>query len=240
MKKYTNLFFISILVFSVLGFYRTSQAVEGPNNYRAVQGQEVKNVNDGFKAKREEVRKELEIKREEIKEKRAEIANEIKVRREEMKQKMETLREGLKQEKDQVKAKIKEARIEIREKALGIFDNIADRLSIAIEKVNTHITNLKAKGVDTTKAEEYVDIAEKKLDEAKTKITEVNGLLATSLDQLTAEDKAKIKTLKDEIQALYKETREALRSAVNSLKEAVKVSIEADTEDEVETENEVE
>ena len=62
---------------------------------------------------------------------------------------------------------------------------------------------------------------EKKVDQIKIKITEMNALLAGSTNQLSAENKTKLRTLATETQALIKETHKTLGDAVKSLREAM-------------------
>ncbi|KKP75488.1 MAG: hypothetical protein UR72_C0005G0005 [Parcubacteria group bacterium GW2011_GWC1_35_21] len=162
-------------------------------------------------AKREEVKEEIEKKREEIKLKREEIKTEIEIKREELKQKMR------------------------------VFDNVIARLNLLKEKVSAQIIKLEAKGVDTIEAESLTAEAETKLDAAKAKIIEINALLAVSTNEISAENKTKLKTLRDETQVLIKDARNALKDAIKSLRDAVKAKREAmksETTETNETENE--
>ncbi len=181
----------------------------------------------------------------EFKQKREEAKQKMDALRGEAKDKFEALKESLKGEKDETKAKMQELRLELREKALMGFDNITNRLAEFSDKISGTIEKLNAKGVDTDDATDYVKTADSKLDEAKTKITEVNTLLGTSLNELTEGDKAKLKALKSEIQPLLQEAHESLKKAVETLKITVKAKIEDSktkeedkdkTEDKAETE----
>lgn len=146
--------------------------------------------------------------------------------REAAKAKMRLLKEGVKTEKDKAKAKIKELRIADREKTLGKFDEAVLRISAVSDKVTVQITKLEAKGLDTTQAKAFTTAAETKLTEAKAKITEINTLLAASVNELSKEDKAKLVTLSQETQKLIKDAHLSLVSAVKSLKDAVNARIE--------------
>ena len=155
---------------------------------------------------------------------------------------MENLRESIKEEKDKVKAQVKENRIIGRENALMVFDNVIARLNLLKERVSAQIAKLEAKGVDTIEAESLTAEAETKLDAAKVKIIEINTLLAASTDEISAENKTKLKTLRDETQVLIKDARNALKDAIKSLRDAVKAKREAmkqaETTETNETENE--
>ena len=70
--------------------------------------------------------------------------------------------------------------------------------------------------------------AETKLNDAKTKIIDANALLAVSVDKLSEENKAKLKTLAKDIQSLIKEAHKALNDSIKSLKDAVKIKMKAE------------
>ena len=65
------------------------------------------------------------------------------------------------------------------------------------------------------------------MGEVQTKITEANTLLSGSINQLTEENKATLKTLTKEMQTLVNEAHKALNDAVKSLKIAVKLKLES-------------
>ena len=184
------------------------------------------------KVKREAAKEEVKLKKEEMqaefKLKREALKNENDARREEIKQKMEDLREKIKEEKDTIKAKIKEERITGREKDLERFEAAVERMNNIKDRVNDYIIKLEAKGVDVANAKNFVATAETKLNAAVVKITEANTLLSASIDELTSEDKTKLRTLAQETQTLIKEAHQALNDAIKSLKEALKAKIEAD------------
>ena len=232
MKKYTSLFIISSLVFSSFGLFgiarKATANISAPlQNLR----QEVKEMRDDFKEKRDETRKEMQEKKEmmgtERKDQVEKMREEREALREGAKAKFQTLKEGIKNEKDQVRAKIKEARIIGREKVLAVFDKMTEKITNLKDRIVFQITKLEAKGVDTAKAEEFITVAEGKLGEAETKVAEINALLAISADQLSAENKASLRTLKEEVQNLIKETRQAFGNAVKSLKDSIQAKREA-------------
>jgi hypothetical protein len=144
------------------------------------------------------------------------------------KQKLEALREQLKNEKDAAKARIKEARINGRENALQRFDAAVARISALKDRVNVRIAALEAKGVDVTNAKIFVATAETKLTAAAGKITEINALLAVSINELSAADKTKLRTLANDTQTLIKDAHQALRDAVKSLKDMLKIKMDAE------------
>lgn len=158
--------------------------------------------------------------------KREEIKKQIETIREEAKTKMEALRESIKNEKDVEKAKIKELRINGRENALQRFDAAVIRISDLKDRVNTQITKLEAKGINVTNAKVFVATAETKLTNAKNKIAEINALLALSINELTPENKTKLRTLAQETQTLIVEAHGALGDAIKSLKEEIKAMLE--------------
>lgn len=222
MKKYLALFVIFLMVF-VLG-NKIARAEDGNSASSGdskieTSGEDNNGINDSkdqdVKIKRDAIKQEFGAKREEIK-------NQIEATREEAKTKMEALRENIKNEKDSVKAKIKENRIVGREKAMERFDGAVARVNSLKERINTQIAKFETKGLDVTEAKATVATVDTNLDNAKTKIAEINTILAASVDQLSPENKTKISTLTQEIQALLVESQKSLKSAVKSLRDSMK------------------
>ncbi len=235
MKKYLSLLIVLLLV----GTVGISAARAETSVSLDAQG-EVKL--DGSGGKMQELRKEMQDKKMELKAgfeaKRQEMKTKWESLRLEAKAKMEALKEKVKEEKDAAKAKIKELRITGRENALARFDVAISRMSTLSDKVSLHITNLKAKDIDVTAATAFVVTADAKLEAAKAKTVAVNELLSKSVDQLTAEEKTKLRTLTQETQALLQDARQALKEAVKALKEAVRIKIEAKAKVKAETSTE--
>ena len=167
---------------------------------------------------------------------RTEIEQKIDAIREAAKEKMDALRAQLKDEKDALRAKVEELRITGRERALERFDRAIKRMTDLKTMISGRLTTLKARGVDTAKAEASLAIADTKLNDAKNKIAEIHTLLAASLKELNLENKTKLRKLAQEIQGLIVDAHRALRDAVKSLKDAVKVKM--DKEGKVKAENE--
>ena len=160
-----------------------------------------------------------------FKAKRDALEMEIKTKREEFKQKMEDLKSKIKLEKDKAKAKIEEARIVGRENALQRFDAAVLRMSNLKDRVKTQITKLITKGVNVTDAQNLVVIAETKLTAAKAKIADANALLANSTNELSKDQKTKLRTLAQEIQTLVKDIHQTLNAAIKSLKNQLKIEV---------------
>lgn len=212
MKKYLGLFVVLVLAFVINtnSTYAREGDVGSDDGLSPTQKLERESLREGMKEKRETLREEF------------------KTKREEAKQKMSELREKLKGEKDKAKAKIKELRIAGREKALERFDGAIKRITTLKDKINTHITKLEVKGVNVTDAKAFLATAQEKLDAADAKTAEINALLATSIDELSKENKTKLRTLAQETQALIKEAHGALKDAVKSLKGQVKIKVEGE------------
>lgn len=183
------------------------------------------------KQERERIREEMQVRREEVK-------AEAERTREEARQRIEALKTEIKTEKDQVKAKIMENRIVGREKALERFDTAIVRITEMKDRVNVFIDKLAEKDLGVPVAEDLVLKAEEKLAEANTKIDAASAILAASIDQLTEEDKTKLRTLAQETQTLLKEAHQYLIDAVKSLKDTLKAQKETtDTEEETDEDN---
>ena len=213
MKKYLGLF----MVLSITFFVNANITKAEGTNFSVGAG-----INPQYDGQNDNVNKDTQIiKKEEVK-------NQIEVIREEAKQKMEALRESIKNEKDIIKAKIKELRIAGREKALERFDKAIERITDLKNNVNEKIAELQAKGIAVVDAKAFVATAETKLAGAKSKIVEINALLVVSINELTLENKTKLRTLAQDTQNLIVEAHRALRDAVKSLKAALKVKMEAE------------
>jgi hypothetical protein len=171
-----------------------------------------------FKGEREEERDQI----------RANFGLRIETMRDKAKQEMEDLRTKIGEEKDEAKAKIKELRISGRENALGRFDQAVERMTALKERVNAKIADLEVKGVVVVDAKNFVATAETKLTDAKSKIAEINALLVVSIDELTLENKTKLRTLAQDAQTLIVAAHQALKDAVKSLRASVQVKMEAE------------
>ena len=161
----------------------------------------------------------------------AENSSTYRSAREEMKQKIEGLRAKIKDERDTAKARIKEVRITGRENSLQRFDFALERIINLKERINNQIIKLKEKGINVTNAKNFLEIANTKLDGAEEKITEINKLLTASIDELTLENKTKLRTLAMETQTLLKDAHLALNDSIKSLKDEVKVKLEKGNEE---------
>lgn len=217
MKKYLSLFIVLLMAFSISTSVVRAESGSGSNEGGPRFVNPLKRGE--IKEKKDEIKADWEAKREEMKAK-------IEVMREEAKAKMEALRENIKGEKDAAKLKIKELRVTGREKALERFDGVIKRMTALSNKISEHIAKLELKGVNVTDAKSFLATAQEKLDAADAKTAEVNALLATSIDELSAENKTKLRTLTKETQALIKEAHLALKNAVKSLKENIKIKRE--------------
>ncbi|MEK7539071.1 MAG: hypothetical protein AAB595_00295 [Patescibacteria group bacterium] len=216
MKKYLGLSTILFIVLA-MAFVININATRAEDNASS-------NISTGTKIKTQaDLKKTIEISE------REKVKKQIEVAREEAKQKMEILKEKIKEEKNTAKAKIKETRITGRENALKRFDVAVERITGLKDKIVARISALELKEIDVTSAESFIATVETKLNATKAKIIEANVLLATSINELTLENKTKLRTLTQEIQTLLRETHDALKDSVKALREAIKVKMEAKT-----------
>lgn len=152
----------------------------------------------------------------------------IKQLREEAKSKMEALKEKIKEEKNKSKAKIKEERISGREQALERFDEAVKRMDDLKAKVIDQVAKMEAKNTIIPKEVKDLSIlTESKLTAAKAKIVEVNNILASSINELSKENKTKLVTLSQEIQTLIKEAHQTLNDEIIGLRQILKIKTEA-------------
>ena len=164
--------------------------------------------------------------KEEIKTEKEKIKNQIEKIREETKQKIDDLKTKILSEKNKIKAKIEEKRITGREDALKRFDIAITKLDTLKNNVNEKITKFDTQEINTEKAKAQILIADEKIAEIKTKVSEASTLLSLSLNELTKENKTKLKQLTKDTQTLVKEAHLALNEAVKSLKEELKNKVE--------------
>jgi len=167
-----------------------------------------------------------------IETRREQIKTEIEKIRETAKLKMEDLKVKFQLEKNKVKAKLLEKRVSGREEALKRFDKAIERITNLKEKVNSQITKLDAKGIDTEKAKSVLATTDAKILEIKQKVAEVSTILASTTNELTKENKDKLRQLTKDTQDLIKETHATLSDAIKSLKTSVVKNPEKNTETE--------
>ncbi|MFH1608735.1 MAG: hypothetical protein ABH951_01800 [Patescibacteria group bacterium] len=225
MKKYLNLFIVSLFIFSI-----SSVAF-------AFQGTPLTNMVQ----ERETVRQEIQVMKTNIQtatvQEREQIRAKIMDLRETAKQNMLQLREQVKIEKDAIKAKTQEGRLLGREIALERFDKAVERITALTEKVNALIIKYETDGVDATEAKDLIAAADLKMTEAKSKIAEAADILSTSTNQLTTENKTALRTLKNEAQTLVKGAHLDLIKAIKSLKTVVLNNQTEDDDEDTETES---
>ncbi len=261
MKKYINLFVIGALIFSSLGLFSKVKAENNSDSPGQNLEQQIRNGKDSenndteaetvqtrnenkeavensdneSEDQDENTEQEREREREQEKTRLETMKQETENEREQEKTKFEALKESIKNEKDTTKAKAAEERITGREKALERFDTAVEKMNTLKDKVNAQITKLETKGVDTSNAKNLMVVVEAKLIEINGKITEANALFAGSTNQLTIENKTKLLTLNKDIQKLIKEVHQSFNDAVKSLKQALKIKLEATKPVETET-----
>lgn len=232
MKKYIGLFVVLVVALSVGATVKAEDNASSniPVPVKTIDGKRVYPVEGGENEMRgavmgnpDMVRKEMEMKREKMQE-------EIKMIRDASVEKMKSLREEIKKEKDAMKKKTKEARVAGREQALERFTVAVERMNSLKDRVNENIVKFEVKGVDVTDAKKFVATIETKLSEVKAKVVEANTLLSTSIEQLTKEQKTKLRTLAQEAQTLMKEAHQALNAAIKSLKDNMKEKMEMERE----------
>ena len=203
MKKYLSLLGVSFFILA-LGFAVNLQSL------RAEDGQGSGDDNNATP--------ETEV--------RGDMNQKTETMRDQARAKMDALRAQIKKERDSKKAKIEELRITGREKALERFDKVVARLTELKDKVDATITKFEAKGLAVTDAQASVATFETKLTAAEAKLVEINTLLAGSTNQLSMDDKTKLRTLVKDTQTLIVEAHQALKDAVKSLRVAAGLKME--------------
>lgn len=233
MKKYLGLFIVIAMALII----NTSQVKATENREETNEKNEVTLQGTGEAVvDYEDSEKKIDDKEDELrlfKIEKEKIKEAIKQSREEVKNKMEVLKEKIKEEKNKAKAKIKEERISGREQALERFDEAVKRIDDLKAKVIDQVAKMEAKQtVVPSEIKDLSTLAESKLTTAKAKIVEVNNILASSINELSKENKTKLVALSQEIQTLIKDAHLALNNEIIGLRQILKIRIEA-----VKTEN---
>lgn len=182
-------------------------------------------LKDRVEAKKAEMENMSEEEKQAMKAKAEAARKVLQEKREALKEKAEKMREVAKTKMEALKAKAKDAaslrRYEGRENALHRFDNQVEKVTTLRDRLQTKITEVEARGVDATVAKTHIANADIKFEEAKTKIAEMNTVLASSTGELTTENKTKIQTLAKDAGTLLKDAYNELNLGVKALKEAV-------------------
>ncbi len=182
-----------------------------------------------WRAEKREVRGEIKDLRGHVRERRDEVRDTVKAKRAEVKDALKAadtpeerraILKDAKKERADFRAKIKEERKELRAKVKGKISEhmqhvlkrltaMHDRLSKLNTRIQSYIDELTAKGVDTAKAQGYLDTAKSKVATANEQIRAAKALI----EEAVSSDKP----------AEYRQkVREAIRSAVQATKDAKK------------------
>lgn len=200
MKKYISLSLILVMSFLIGGLKVNAEEATTTSSNSGTSYGSIQERKEAIKAERERIMSQ----------------------REESKEKIEKLKESLRMESDQAKAKLKNDRLTNRQNVLKRFDQILNIVEINTQRVNNLITKAEGLKIDTTKAKDNLLAVETKLKTAETKTSEISALLAISTNEITAEQKAKLQTLKKDFQNSIKEAHELLKNTVKDLKGEVK------------------
>jgi hypothetical protein len=140
-----------------------------------------------------------------------------------MEQNRETFRKTLSKEREAFKGRSKEDKEKFWN---GAKRMIGERFTAAVtnlermqNKVGEVITRVEAQGKNTDEAETALDLSKSKLADAKKKIEEIQKLIPASGTAVTPELFEQIKLKAREAKDLLKESHEALKNAIKSLRE---------------------
>lgn len=243
-KNYLALLTIFTLVFSIGSFANFSRADDEQEKTSVSAGDEsekssenIKDVEDkisaGEKLKKEkdDIRKELEQKRNKIKETIKENQNKIQKERED-------LRNEIKEKKDNLKIEIEKKRgnqiEQIKERTIRKITSAIARLENMQARLETRITKLEIKNINTTSAKASLAISKQKIVDAKLAIESIKDLVSTP--EMKTSDKVKlVKEAGKKVEELLKESHKALVEAINNLKEN-KDAIKLDEKEKINTE----
>ena len=212
MKKYLNILFICALAIFIGGSVAFAQTTNSnpkntPPNLTPAQKEMMKVALEKAKA-------EAKLMKEQGKfgfEQQREVA----------KQKIENLKVQIKTEKDTAKAKIAETRIASREQALQKFDVAIEKFNTSKEKIKAKIEQLKSNGITGVAANNQIAVADGRIIEARAKIAEINTLLVESTNELSTENRTKIKQLSQDIQDIIRNAYQILGEATTALRTEV-------------------
>lgn len=187
-------------------------------------------------------RENAQEKRAELKEKRVEVRENVKEKRAELEEKRSEVRENVKERRDEVRQKMEERKSEILSRMahqmIRRMKAAIERLDKLADRIDSRITKLKAKNIDTTKAETNISIARAKIAEAITAVKIAEGAVAgaiTQADMVAANKETSVDAGKPIREALEKARQavfaahKAIIDAVESLKATVKVRSDLDS-----------
>lgn len=119
------------------------------------------------------------------------------------------------------------------------FEVAIERFEKFIERLDSRIAKLAGEGVDTDKAEELVDLAQTKLDEAADKVSKMQALFTdfTFIDPEDARElHTELKAFATDAKGLLKDAHGLLVDAVKELKNAVAAAKAAQTDEDTNNE----
>jgi len=211
MKKYSNIFLIGLLAFTLgMPIVRAENPLpEGTDSNTPIVTNEDATPGDIMQNAQEE-----------IKVTRAEVEAQIEKIRDDAKQKISDLKINATKLKNKAKGVLAQARILGRENALERFDQAIEKVSGLKDKVNTQIEKMSAQkeGLDMKPAQDLIATADAKIIEAKSKVAEASKILSASSNDLTKDQKAELKILTKDAQAAISDAHKALMDAVQYLK----------------------
>ncbi|MCK5059545.1 MAG: hypothetical protein KAR00_00135 [Candidatus Pacebacteria bacterium] len=196
----------------------------------------------------QQLKKQMEKQAGEIEQKRETVREEIETRVRALKidveQRQEEARERLEEQKEKITDQANETREEARRRIRHGIDvslnQIVRRLLAAIDRAEllagrifSRIEKLKEEGVDTSDPEEHLTTAKAEIEEALVIVEKIPEAItdivtADTLREAFEEARELVKEAKEKIHSVYSHLREAIKS----LKEIVKLKLNAETDSE--------
>lgn len=178
-------------------------------------------------AKKLELKKLASTTRGELKDQRQEVRGEIMDKRDEFRKEASTTRGEIKDKRDEFRKEASTTRAEIKQdvkdraaKRLGeTVTNATRQLNQAISrleeikaKIDSRITKFAEKGVDVTLARADLLTASFKIDQAKTAVSAISGVVVSTTDPKTS-----LESLKTVVETAKKAVEDAHRALVNTV-----------------------
>jgi len=172
------------------------------------------------------IRSNMEERRNFFDDRQAQRVIDIENRREIQQERITEMKDRIDKRKDDIQEHRINARIALSKRITVRLENIYERLSVIITKIDTRIEVLASEGVSIDEGKKYIAEAKTHLDLATTAITEAQAFADSwiTLDITGTPDEVNATLLEnsDQYRSLIQTAREELRAAYESMKQAIK------------------
>ncbi len=211
-------------VFKRIKAERDNQVEDWKKKRDTVRG-ETKELRDHIKERRGEVRDTVKEKRAEVKDalKAAESPEERKAILEEAREQRAEFKDKIKAERKELREKVKSRISEHMQQVLKRLDAMHDRLAQINTRIQSYLDKLVERGVDTSKAQSYLDTAKSAVATAGDSVRVAKALIE---EAVSAENPA---GYRDSVRTAVRAAIQATKDAKKAIQEAVRAAKDAAT-----------